>query len=188
MTDDRPSRADILSEPDASRLLARASELDATYRTLAELRAAAAGAGISDRAFDAALAEMRAERAPTMIEPTPTPRRPRRLMAIVGGALLVLMLAVGVSRMVGPALSIEAPLLREAYLLRCLSPGEAAELIRPVLTLGSNQVKASPANAPRALTVYGTREQLAQVRSLLDDLDALGSVACTRAPTPTPAP
>ncbi len=56
----RPGDRDpeVLSEPAAARLLARASELDELRRagtSVADLRAAAAEAGISAPAFDAAL-------------------------------------------------------------------------------------------------------------------------------------
>ena len=77
-------KLEVLSEPAAARLLARASELDATLAagaTLTDLRTAAAEAGISSGAFDAALAEMRAaEHAPA---PDVTPRpRPRSCFAV----------------------------------------------------------------------------------------------------------
>ena len=71
---------EVLSEPVRTRLLERATELDAAYRvggTVAELRAAAIEAGISAPAFDAALAEMRdAEESRASVAQVPT--QPRR--------------------------------------------------------------------------------------------------------------
>src|SRR5688572_4542995 len=53
---------EVLPDALATRVLARASELDAAFATgtVANLRSAAVEAGISSRAFDAALAEVRA--------------------------------------------------------------------------------------------------------------------------------
>lgn len=56
-----------LDEDEARRLIARATELDArlaTQSSIADLREAARGAGISDEAFQRALAEVRPEQPP----------------------------------------------------------------------------------------------------------------------------
>jgi len=57
-----PGDAERLAEATARRLLERATALDADGPTLAQLRQAAAEAGISHTAFDAAVAEWRADR------------------------------------------------------------------------------------------------------------------------------
>lgn len=57
-------------------------------------------------------------------------------------------------------------------------------MVRPLLTIGANRVVTSPANAPRSVTVHGTQEQLAVVRSTLEDVDASGSAACSRPAAP----
>ena len=88
---------EVLSEPAAARLLARASELDELRRagsTVAELRAAAAEAGISARAFDAALTELQVaeqERMPAVRQQPP--RRSRMLALAVGGMLTIVLVA-----------------------------------------------------------------------------------------------
>jgi hypothetical protein len=112
----REPDAEVLSDPVAERLLARASELDAAHGAGAavdDLRAAAAEAGISAGAFV------------VMLSRTPTD-------AVAGAA---------------------APMVEEAFVLRCLSPGEAAELVRPLLHLPTNTVIYSPTHAPRVLTI-----------------------------------
>lgn len=88
----KPTR-DVLPDEIASRLLARASELDALRDddlAVADLRAAAAEAGISAPAFDAALSELRRTgRVPTSVG---VPRRRRGLRlgaAFVAGATLI---------------------------------------------------------------------------------------------------
>jgi len=83
----------VLPDAIASRLLARASELDAVRDddlAVADLRAAAAEAGISGLAFDAALAELRRTGRPQTSEGMPRRRRGLRLgAALVAGAALI---------------------------------------------------------------------------------------------------
>jgi len=75
-------------------------------------------------------------------------------------------------------------MIEKAFLLRCLSAGQAAALIRPVLDLPTNTVESSPA-APGVLTVRATSSQLEKVRSVLDPYEGAGSPACARTPPPT---
>jgi hypothetical protein len=103
----RPAEPDPerLNEQVATRLLTRASELDAAIRAgaqIAELRAAAMEAGISTEAFDKAVAELREGQAQVPAVSVPPVRR-SRLKAIVAGlvALIVIML-LAVARMVIP--------------------------------------------------------------------------------------
>jgi hypothetical protein len=182
-----------LPEPVAERLLARASELDAADRggsAVADLRAAAVEAGISAHAFDVALTEIQgAERARLAVATfQPRPRRRMRLLATVAAASI----AVGglaLSRMLLPAEAAvrSAPAtVEEAILLRCLSPGEAAELIRPLLRDRHASVVISPARAARVLTVRATPEQMQRVRAALDRYEGTGSPACTTGPVVAP--
>jgi hypothetical protein len=118
--------AEVLSDPVAERLLARASELDAAH-----------GAG-------AAVDDLRAAAA--------------------------------------------APMVEEAFVLRCLSPGEAAELVRPLLHLRTNTVVYSPTHAPRVLTIRATAAQIQNVRSVLDQHEGAGAPACASKPAPSVNP
>ena len=178
---------EVLADPVAVRLLARASELDAAFRSgaaVADLRVAATEAGISPRAFDAALAELHgAEQAPVPAETGEVTKRPRRwalagVSGLITAGALMLILGTAVSRTVAPAIP---PMVEQAFLLRCLAPGEAAELVRPLLGLRTNSVAYSPI-APRVLTVHATPEQLREVRSVLDEHEVPGSAACSRRP------
>src|SRR4029450_3028146 len=77
--------ADVLTEPVAARLLARASELDATGLagvSVSELRAAAVEAGISTRGFDAALAETQAAEQARVPDVSAQPRQTPRTRAL----------------------------------------------------------------------------------------------------------
>lgn len=184
--------AEILPEPVATRLLARASELDAARGAgaeVAELRAAAAEAGITTRAFDAALAELRGSGEAQVPELSGRPRRRPRMTALaVGVVALIAVGALAVARgsaPAGAATLAAAPIVEEALLLRCLSPGEAAELIRPLLQLPTNSVAYSPARASRVLTIRATSAQMQRVRSMLEQYEGAGSAAC--APYPAPA-
>jgi hypothetical protein len=181
----RPTDPDVLPDAVTTRLLERASELDAAQRmgmTIAELRAAAAEAGISAHAFDTALAELDATEQPPVVAPRAKPRRYGRLLAFTSGviAVLVAISGIAVTRTPAPA-GVGDPTVEQAFLLRCLSPGQAAVLVRPLLDLPTNTVVVSP-NAPGVLTVRGTPAQLGRVRALLDGYDGPGGPACARGP------
>ena len=183
----------VLTAPDASRLLARASELDAAggAATIAQLRAAALEAGISPLAFEAALAEVRAQHeAPVPAVMTPAPRGTRTRTFVIASVALVALAMMFVSRAVvvpnavaraGAAEVAAAPMIDEAFLLRCLSAAEAAQLIRPLLGLPANTV-VSNERTPRVLTVRATPEQMGRVRELLAKHEAVAAPACAVAP------
>lgn len=180
---------EVLPEPVATRLIDRAIELDAAPRTgapVAELRAAAAEAGISAAAFEAALAELRAAEEQRTHKATGRPRRSRARPFVA--VLLGLAAFTGYAglRRATPVDSAAAavPVVEQAFLLRCLSPGEAAELIRPLLHLPANTIVHSPARAPRVLSVKGTADQMASVKALLDKHESAESAACASRPAP----
>lgn len=179
MHDRRRVETKVLPEPAAAQLLARASELDAARLAsaeIAELRAAAAEAGISTGAFDAALSELQA------VERAPVPdvggqhRRARRWALGAGVAALIAAATLAWTQMRAPT-AVAAPIVEEAIVLRCLAPGEAAEFVRPLLgDLGT--VVYSPAQAPRVLTIRATPAQIEDIRAVLDQHEAAGSPAC----------
>ena len=90
---ERKPTPDVLPDAIASRLLARASELDALRDddlAVADLRAAAAEAGISGPAFDAALSELRSTGRVQTSAGVPRRRSGLRLgAALVAGAALI---------------------------------------------------------------------------------------------------
>ena len=190
-----PSKPDleILSEPVAARLLERASELDVAHRAgsaVVDLRAAATEAGISASAFDAALVELHDSRKAPLPFAGASTRRRSRMWALIGavaalaalGAIAILRAPAPVSVVAVPAV----PMVEEAIQLRCLSPGEAAQLIRPLLQLRSNTVVYSPANAPRLITIRATVAQMQSVRSLLETYEGVGSPTCATQTDKTP--
>jgi len=183
------SDAKVLAEPAAARLLERASQLDAAERSgsaIEDLRAAATEAGISTRAFDAALAELKDTPTPVV----PATRRPRivtRTRAILLGFLLSAGI-VAVSRLVMPTTPASGiPMTEEAILLRCLTAVEAAELVRPLLTLRENTIVVRAAQAPRVLTLRVTAEQSRQVKQLLDQYEGAAD-GCALRPIPAEPP
>ncbi len=190
---DRPpaeTDAEVLPEPVMARLLTRASELDAARgagATVIELRAAAVEAGISPEAFDAALAELRGAGQTHVqhVSGRVRPRRRPRMWALASGvAALIVVSTYAVGRTLVPA-NAAVPMVQESILLRCLSPGEAAELIRPLLDLRTNTVVYSPAHAPRTLTIRATPTQIRSVRSALEQNDGGESSACAAVQTPS---
>ncbi len=183
------SDAKVLAEPAAARLLERASQLDAAERSgsaIEDLRAAATEAGISTRAFDAALAELKDTPTPVV----PATRRPRivtRTRAILLGFLLSAGI-VAVSRLVMPTTPASGiPMTEEAILLRCMTAVEAAELVRPLLTLRENTIVVRAAQAPRVLTLRVTAEQSRQVKQLLDQYEGAAD-GCALRPIPAEPP
>ncbi len=161
---------EVLPDREAAELLARASEMDARRAAGSEvedLRAAAAEAGISASSFDTALAQMRVERSVLPVMPAPRNSAVRKwffavalTMAVAGGMLLL--------RTAAPPPSSSAPadaIVEERIPVRCISATQAAELIRPILTLASNRIIVSPAG--NTLTVNATRLQLEQVKAQL---------------------
>lgn len=179
----RPARptAEALSEPAAARLLARASELDAARSAdtaVAELRAAAAEAGISAAAFDTALGELYgAEQAGVADTSKRRRRRARRWAVGASVATLIVAGAMAVIEARAPA-GAAMPMVEEAFVLRCLSSAEAAEVIRPFLDRHTT-VEYSPARAPRVLTIRATPVQMEKVRSVLNQHEGAGSPTCT---------
>lgn len=175
---DRSQRQrEVLSDQVAQRILARAAELDAAQRAavdVANLRAAAVEAGISSSAFDSALDEMQGDAQPPA---APSRRRGRRTRALIlGASALVVFGGMAVTRAVVP---VRIPMAEQAFLLRCLPAGEAAELIRPMLGPTST-VAVSPARSPRTITIRSTPEHMAEVRAILDERDG---AACAAPPT-----
>lgn len=188
--DDR--EPELLSEPNAARLLARASELDELRRagsSVADLRAAASEAGISKPAFDAALTEMQIAKQ----APLPAVRKPASLrstlrlvaasLAIVGGYTLYSYSVPDSPTEAAPPTAVT----EEAIPLRCLSGAEAAVVARPILDRSWNTVVVNP-SAPNVITIRATAAQSQQVKSALDALERGGSQACAApiAPTATP--
>ena len=172
---------ETLRDPAAATLFARAAELDALETAgtpVAGLRAAAVEAGISERAFDTALAELHAgpPRAAGEHSGSRTAAGRRALVATIGALAVAGALAwrVGAGRPMGAGV----PMVEESIALRCLEPGDAAELVRPHLRLSSNTVVFAPAKAPHVLTVRGTLAQLEHVKAVLDEHEAAGAPAC----------
>src|ERR1043166_4530041 len=127
MTDPRrpESERKVLSHDASERLFARAAELDAAEKAGAEvdkLRAAAVEAGISRRAFDAALDEMH-DTPRALVRSTPS--RAERIRArIIGTTVLIIVAIVGlVVRSRGPTM------IDQSFTLRCLSVNDAAKLV-----------------------------------------------------------
>jgi type II secretory pathway component GspD/PulD (secretin) len=171
--------AEVLPAPVAERLLKRASELDAARTAgtaVAELRSAAAEAGISVDAFDAALGELqKADQGPSPVSAVAT-RRWRRLffgLAGVGAIVLAAATIVIPTRLVAPA---AATMVEHIIQLNCLSADKALGLIRPLLTDPANTI-VRPGNSSSTLIVRATPEQLRNVRSAIDQVDNAQSCA-----------
>lgn len=176
----REPEREVLPEKVGERLLRRASELDVANRSGAEvarLRAAAAEAGISNAAFDAALAELREEQsAPVATEPV-RQRSRSPVWAIVVGAIAILLAGVITMRTVVPVPP--TPLVQWTFAHPCLSAEQAMALVRPLLQDGKSTVQTSPSSAPGVITIRTTPAQLERVRELLRRQDAAGAQCVT---------
>jgi hypothetical protein len=91
---------------------------------------------------------------------------------LVAGALAVTL---------GQPIADPGPLVEEAFVLRCLSSAEPAEVVRPLLRNSTNSVVHS-ASSPRILTVVASPEQMRPVLSVLDQYERAGSEACAAVP------
>lgn len=191
MAERKPSQSDeILPARVAERVLARASELDAALRSgskVADLRGAAAEAGISPHAFDAALAEVQGATdsdvqtaARAAIDTSRGARRMRRRLAVFALGFVALVAWFGIRRAVPAPTTV--PTVEQVFLLRCLGAEEAARLVQPLLTDRMSLIRVSP-SAPGVLTVRTTPERLPEVRAALERGDAQ---ACPVTPAPTP--
>lgn len=180
-----------LSDAEAERLLGRASELDAVrtaVSSVADLRAAAGEAGISAPAFDAALAELHEDSGGVEREIGRQPPRRSRRWALSGlvaalfaaGALLVTLQRAPT----GGDATAGAPGIEEALLLHCVSPAEAAALIRPILSLPWNTIVVRE-EAPRVLTLRATPDQLQRAKELLAKYEGAESSSCAPRPAGT---
>ena len=181
MNDRRPASHDLLSDPAAKQLLARASELDAAGSSVADLRAAATEAGISAQAFDAALAEMREAHLERTSEPVEAPRRRSRLRETVIYFVVVVVIGLAIFRLFPSPVT--TPTSETTILLRCLTTVQATNLLRPQLD-PLTTITASPERAPGVLTIVATQAELQKIRSLLDQYERPGSASCPAAPRP----
>ena len=177
----------VLPESVATRVLARAVELDqmrTAGSSVADLRSAAAEAGISAGAFDAALAELEhGENVPAPAVPKRAPRRVR-VSVIAGAAALLFAFFVFMRIPAKQAALNTVPNIEEAIMLRCLSPDEAGEMIRLALGPSARNVQLRWREPSRLLTVRATPEQLQRVKALLAEQQAAGSAACATQGTP----
>lgn len=192
------SDADALPAAAAERLLERASQLDAARANdvpVTRLRTAAAEAGISRSAFDGALAELHAADS-SQSEPARTPGRASARRwggGWLAGAAVALFaagaLATSGGRVLTGADAPSAATVEEAVLLRCLPPGEALELVRPLLNEDrASTARWNPTVAPRVVTIRTTPARLQRAKALLAEHDGRGPGTCPapRAPAATP--
>jgi hypothetical protein len=179
----------------AQRVLARASEIDAAGAAVTDLREAAREAGISQAAFEAALAEVQTvnDAAVPIAKHVPAPRPRRFLAGMIGGAVMVffLVMMVFIPRAVStvvPIASDGAPIVEQSFPLRCISPAQAGELIRPLVGASGTVVLTPPTVPGGVVTVRASEEQLKQVKALLDRYEGAPGAACAIPLPGTPAP
>lgn len=185
----RQPEPNVLTDAMATEVLARASELDqqrASGTAVSDLRTAATEAGITADSFDAALAELQAR---SYGSGQQLRGRARRRMGVIIASTAAVLLASLVTlaairrRSVSDVQAAPSRLIDEAIVLQCLTPDEAAELIRPVPNLRQVRVVIRPAQAPRLIALTATAVQLQQVKALLAPYEAPGSPTCATPPT-----
>ena len=116
-------------------------------------------------------------------ETIPATSRERRrdwLYSMATALALAVLVSVGASRIQrmhfgGRA---GAPLVTEAFLVRCLSPGQAMALMAP--HVGREGTVATSPQAGGVLTVRTTAERMRDVRALLARYESAGSGGCSR--------
>jgi hypothetical protein len=109
-------------------------------------------------------------------------RRLGRVAVMISGAALVVTIWIAAALTVIPALNqsdvnIATTLHTETMQLSCLSPQQAADIINPyVRSHGSTYY--IPTTGISAITVRGTREELAKSRNLIHDFESDPKAAC----------
>lgn len=187
MSHEPPRRVrDALPEQVAARLLERASELDAAQAAhsveLTALRAAADEAGISERAFNQALAELEAgSRTPAPGGKLEKTRR-RGSLAVVAAAMVVGMLFVsrlvlpGPQRVSSPAAAAPA-MIDMSYTMPCTPSVEALNRMRTGLGR-ANLIRLR--GESRVLEVRATPAQHREIKAMLARLASDGTLTCRR--------
>ena len=158
--------AELLPEAMTARVLTRASELDALRRagaSIADLRAAATEAGISPQAFDDALAELRNSEGAQVATVAPRRTRLKAIVAVV--ALLIGLALYAIARTVVPT---NVTTVVERLGMRCLTPAQVGELVRPVVDPKTTNISFSDAS-PGVFTITATAADVAKVKSLLEN-------------------
>jgi hypothetical protein len=179
-----------LATTDAERLLKRASELDVARRAgsaVDELRAAATEAGISPQAFDAALAEMRGRRGGPGLGPPTLPSLLGRWRIVGLVAFLIAVAAMILLQRQANSVAVEAISARtveESVLLHCVTPDEAAEIVRPLLQNPWNTIVINPESSPGRVRIRGRTFELSRAKTELAKYDGDGSAACPVPPVP----
>jgi hypothetical protein len=110
----------------------------------------------------------------------------RRLDGVSGLALAMAVMGVvwfvtPLHRLVVRAEGLSTPMVEEAFLLRCMTPAEAAELTRPYLRTKTSSMTITD-RAPGVLTVRASPAQMQIVRSVIDRNDGTGASACPARP------
>lgn len=129
---------------------------------------------------------------PRAPDPVGWPWRRRRTWAL--GAASVVLVAVGALAVArgrtsaGAAGSPGVPTVEEAILLRCLAPGDAAELVRPLLSDRWSRVVIAPEHAPRVLTVRTTPAQMRRVRAAIAEDERAVRPGCAVRPADPATP
>ena len=194
----RPER---LSDPLAARLLQCASEIDATGQsgaTVAELRHAAQAAGISEQAFDAALAELQQAQQPTTLRTDPAPPRFSRMLRVATlWALVLVVPLVTLFTMRANRVKADAGaegLVDATITLTCLSASEASERLRALVLeearRGNRDGKmriSFNSRDPRVLQVHATPAWVARMRATLAELENAPGTVCTLPGANTPS-
>jgi hypothetical protein len=181
-----PRESERLPESLAKSLLARASELDANSAAVSELRAAALEAGISNAAFEAALAEYRqggqVAKPATLLDEPPVSRRRGVMAAAV--AMIAAVALFAVMRVVPSQVQVVDP-FQTRIDLACMNPQTAREMALTVLDLKTSTVSTNG----NSLTISApTQEQLDRVRNLIREREQAMCTVPTPPPTTTPGP
>jgi hypothetical protein len=182
-------------------LLQRASEIDATGQsgaTVAELRHAAQAAGISEQAFDAALAELQQAQQPAPMRTDRQPTRYSRLVriaalwALVLGVPLAALFTMRANRVKADA---GAERLVDATIqLACLSARDATQRLQALMLEearrgnrdGKMRISFS-SREPRVLQVHASPAWVSRMRAHIAELEGAPGTVCTLSEANTPS-
>jgi hypothetical protein len=160
----RPDR-ELISQSAARQLLERAGQIDVDTTSVETLRAAAREAGISEAAFDAALAEMRSQGA---MAPPPVPLSPpRRTKALaLGAASAVFVATMLMTLLIGRGRQ-QGAVMESSIEVRCIPMRTAQDIAQRLMTDPGAEVQMSAGST--RLRVRGSPNMVGLVHQAIND-------------------
>jgi len=162
-----PPDRELISQSAARRLLDRAGQIDVDTTSVESLRAAAREAGISEAAFDTALAEMRSE----VVGPPMPLRTKRKAIALSAlsavAALLLLVMIIIPNRNAGPTEIMESQIQ-----VKCIPMLTAKDIAARMAKYDGSDIYVEMSPGSGILKVRGSRQAVENIQREISSMSA----------------